>query len=266
MVLKEILDDNIEVHIKLYKFDRKRDMDNQFQIINGGKHFQCFESVSDQIIINYFRQHVSTFNKMYLSPSNNPRCPNINLEKMVEKMTVVNFIAKMEIQSASELIGWFEAVNDYYRFQDVETFSKWHVKNAAETLDKCKKKSPNRPLLLGMYDRFEWLDAVIRCKEADLELHQIAHVPSNYRERISKHLRRKVWVKRDNHDLHGTCMCCKAQVTYDDFECGHVHPVFYGGLTDVHNLEPICRPCNQDMGTQNLKEYVLINFNRIYPN
>ena len=38
-------------------------------------------------------------------------------------------------------------------------------------------------------------------------------------------------------------------------QCGHIKSVFYGGRTNIDNLEPICTKCNLDMGIKNLMDY-----------
>jgi len=261
MVLKDLIDDNVEVQMKLYTFKQKRDMDAQFQMINGGKHFQSFESVSDQILVNSFRQHMATNYKRYISAAKHPRCPNINLDMIVNKMIEMNFIETMGFQNAAELIKHIEDINDFYRYTPIETLSKWHIKNAVTAVKKCKDKSPNCPLVLGIYDHLEWIEVMMRCKTENLPYSEVSHYPSNYRERISKQMRMRVWSKRNiNRTMDGNCFCCKIAITYDDFDCGHIKPVFYGGATDVDNMEPICRVCNRDMSTENMMEYIQKNF------
>ena len=53
----------------------------------------------------------------------------------------------------------------------------------------------------------------------------------------------------------GKCFVCEKDIDYDEFECGHVTAAFWGGNQSLNNLEPICGPCNRDMGVENLNEY-----------
>jgi 5-methylcytosine-specific restriction endonuclease McrA len=49
------------------------------------------------------------------------------------------------------------------------------------------------------------------------------------------------------------CICCKTiYITPFNFECGHVVAESQGGTSDITNLRPICRTCNNDMSAQNM--------------
>ena len=77
----------------------------------------------------------------------------------------------------------------------------------------------------------------------------------------NKHLRKRVWNKRNFDKLNGNCYTCNNLLEYDNFECGHIKSVHHGGDTKLDNLEPICRKCNNDMGTSNLEKYKqLLNY------
>ena len=52
-----------------------------------------------------------------------------------------------------------------------------------------------------------------------------------------------------------SCFVCGCQLNIENFECGHVVSVFWGGDTTLENLEPICGSCNKDMGIENLYQY-----------
>lgn len=259
MVLRDLPDANIDVQVKLYHFKDKHELHTRFQMINGGKAFQSFESISDQIIINGFRKHMMKKYKPYLSSANNPRAPNINLNKLVDKMSELNFISSMGFKTSEDLIQCVENLNDVYRYTTTDTFvNQWHVKDAEKRIIACKSKS-NRPLLFGLYSHFEWLDVIIRCHQQKLDYHAVPHYPMNYREPIGQPLRRAVWRKRNKGFIDGNCFCCSRRIYIQDFDCGHITSVFYGGTTDVNNLEPICRMCNRDMGTNHL-----VTFKNIY--
>ena len=258
MVLKDIREE-LEIQVKVYNCKHHNDLNTIFQMINGGKPFQCFESISDQIMINTLRKHMTTRYKPYLSSAKKPRCPNINLDAMITKMIDTQFVERMGFKTTSELIECLETMNDFYRCTSLDTFKKWHIKNAYELKKKCMEKS-HRSLFLGMYDHFEWIELLARCKEESLNPKLVAHYPSNYRERISKPLRKRVWKKRNGKLLEGKCYCCRNEVDYDSFECGHIQAVFYGGATTVDNLEPICKICNRDMGTENLEVFIRNNY------
>ena len=76
------------------------------------------------------------------------------------------------------------------------------------------------------------------------------------RTRILKPLKNLVWSRyASNHSIHGSCYVCKSNITYDNFECGHIISVFYGGETHIDNLRPLCHTCNSDMSIMNLEDF-----------
>jgi hypothetical protein len=61
-----------------------------------------------------------------------------------------------------------------------------------------------------------------------------------------------------------TCLCCKSNyITQLNFQCGHVVAEANGGSINIDNLRPICSICNSSMGTINMQEYALNNFNNV---
>ncbi len=57
------------------------------------------------------------------------------------------------------------------------------------------------------------------------------------------------------------CLCCKFNtITQMNWECGHIVAESCGGSNDIENLRPICRHCNNDMGSENMREFALRHF------
>ena len=80
------------------------------------------------------------------------------------------------------------------------------------------------------------------------------------RKAIPKAVRRAVFTNYittdDPNKLFGQCFVgCGTVITIDDFEVGHIVPVCKGGNDTIENLRPICRACNQSMGSQNLLDF-----------
>lgn len=53
-----------------------------------------------------------------------------------------------------------------------------------------------------------------------------------------------------------TCRYCDAALTWDTYECDHVHPVSKGGSNDPQNLAAACEPCNRSKGAKTLEEWL----------
>jgi hypothetical protein len=81
--------------------------------------------------------------------------------------------------------------------------------------------------------------------------------------RIGKATRQQVWNKYIGADK-GTakCLCCgltEMQQISPSWESGHVEARKgpKKGEDILANLRPICQPCNREMGTQNMRDYMI---------
>jgi hypothetical protein len=75
---------------------------------------------------------------------------------------------------------------------------------------------------------------------------------------IPRHVRQLVWNQYcGEFCIQHKCLCCKKNtIMHTQFEVGHVVPECHGGSSELHNLRPICSPCNRAMGTMNMIEFV----------
>ena len=76
--------------------------------------------------------------------------------------------------------------------------------------------------------------------------------------RIPSTIRNCVWNKyMGDTKKKGLCFCCNSeQITFANFECGHIQAVSKNGETTINNLRPICSLCNKSMGTNNMEEFM----------
>lgn len=56
-------------------------------------------------------------------------------------------------------------------------------------------------------------------------------------------LKNFVWQKYYENSMVGYCVCCYNIIGKNEFECEHIVPLSYGGLTTVDNLRVICVAC-----------------------
>jgi len=96
--------------------------------------------------------------------------------------------------------------------------------------------------------RQEYFDAVT----AELSSHATIAQPHIGRKTIPKRLRELVWRRDMGDSKDGACWCCKKAITDATCEMGHVDAVAGTGTNKPENLHPICRACNEEMGTQNM--------------
>jgi 5-methylcytosine-specific restriction endonuclease McrA len=73
------------------------------------------------------------------------------------------------------------------------------------------------------------------------------------KKRISKKLKKEVWLKEFGNKKTGKCPYknCKNTITENDYSCGHIISEYNGGETDINNLKPMCYGCNNRLGKRN---------------
>ncbi|QJX71486.1 hypothetical protein F-LCD7_0237 [Faustovirus] len=67
----------------------------------------------------------------------------------------------------------------------------------------------------------------------------------------------ELWKLHIGENWFGVCVCCKTnRISIENFIIGHVLAVDAGGGSELSNLRPICQPCNSDMGTAHMDDYI----------
>ena len=138
----------------------------------------------------------------------------------------------------------------YYNIKN-EQFTKWGIKNI-ENIKLKINDYPNK-LYLGIFEN-NWLYTLINCPNGDF-INYNKHNIVVQRQKIPKKVRNEVWQSHNGDLIYGTCYCCSENISFNNFECGHIIPHSKGGSSNKENLKPICSSCNKDMGTRHLEEY-----------
>ena len=78
------------------------------------------------------------------------------------------------------------------------------------------------------------------------------------KQSIPKAIKHLVWNKYIGEENgNGFCKCCKTTaISQMNFHCGHIKSEFYGGLSTLDNLIPLCGLCNSSMGKMNFNEFI----------
>ena len=240
------------IYISLLFIETEEELDTKYRIINKNKPVPLPININDWKL---FGRHIEDFftkkyNK-YCKNSKNPHCPNFNMNCLIEYINDNN-IAKKFQNNHKLFIKEITNLNLFY----AQTYNQSIIPHfRTNIVKKIQKMQSINPLFLTFYKNFEWIDRIIYKISNNLKYKDIKHIPKSYRVKIKKKLRRKVWDKYYNGNTKGFCYVCSSSIDIDEFECGHVNALFYGGKTEKSNLEPVCSICNNDMGIQNLEEY-----------
>lgn len=249
------------VEIKVKKVSSINELNEYFMIVNGSKPLKICKNADTQMIVNAVRKHFYHNYGNFCSNANRPRRPNINLNQLTDRINDMNLIEKLCIDHSDTLIAKIEELNDFYRYTKKEKWEDWGIKDWNALEERCRYKSPTKPLFLGIYTNFEWLYRLVYSIENQTDYSDMQHTTMTHRHKITKGKRRQVWAKRNNKKMEAPCFVCTQNIDYDSFECGHIDAIFWGGNNDINNMEPICGVCNRDMGIENLYEYK----NKMFP-
>lgn len=242
--------------ITMITIEKEEEYDDIFLEINKNKPVQLYKNIIDwkEVIKKYSIYFESRFKK-YLKTSNNPRVPNMNLDKLTLYIDESNMISRCKCNFET-LKNETEKLNEFYKNHWITSIKKKnYIRNVDTYISRCKDKQPHDPCYLGLYTQFEWLERIMNKLINNVNYENMEHMRNGYRISIPKPLRKMVWRKRHKNTLRGTCDCCNDPIDYDTFEVGHDIAVANGGTNEIGNLYAICSSCNKDMGTMNYRDY-----------
>lgn len=238
-----------KIFVEIVSLKSIEEYDYYFEIINKNKPVILINNVSWKTVIKGFEEYLLKNYKHYFeTSSHNPQIPNINMDDLKIQMDTRNIISRIGL-NLKDFIILFEELNSFY-----STYSEnIKIKDLQTKIKRCQKSKAEKYLFVGIFRKFEWLEFMVLKK--DSKEFNFDHIPIGYREKITKSTKNLIWSNYNSSSLKGKCYCCQTDVTYDNFECGHVVSVFEGGKNTEENLRPICSSCNNDMGLENLEEY-----------
>jgi len=252
---------SLRVPVVTIRLNAPSEYDDVFVAINKNKPVHLYSNVDAwKSVLKGVEQHFRVHYGAYIrEKSNRPRVPHINVQALLRYLDEGDYVRKLGL-SCEALVTEIEALNTCYRLHWRQLIPRKYIKEIADWAPRCIAKQPARPLLLGLYQTFEWVDRIllkVTRPDAYPSYETMVHSTRNPRIRIPAATRQLVWNKRNptTVGLVGACYVCDRPLNYDDMQCGHVVSVFAGGATVLSNLEPVCGCCNRDMGVEELGEY-----------
>ncbi len=252
---------DISIKVEIRRCKTKKEMEKLWCISNDNTEVKLVKNCNHQLILNELRKHLNTKYPKYLSEAKKPHKPHINLNNLIEEIDNNNFNEDL----LEKLIIEIENINNFYKgkLHNIELWKKWRIPSIEDNLEKCRSKDQTKPLFLGIFQNFEWLQRIKEHLVNNISYEDMPHYLINTVSRkISRKLSCLVWDKhnsfakiKERGDDYASCFVCRKQLEQENFQCGHVVPFFYGGENTIDNLEPICSSCNTDMGIENLHVY-----------
>ncbi len=227
---------DFNVDIEIIECNSMEEMQELFTIINKNIPVRDFLKNFKKEIAVLLRDYLKTNYSNYISLSQTPRAPNINLEIFLDEFQKKYEKRLNKFKTDAEFIEWFEIENsdhgDYLRSRKDEKIQSAIIKiDAIEGRLRSSKK-----FYLGTY------------------------FLKNITSSVSNSLKKKLWsnwkLSINNTDEFVPCPCCECElITGYDFHAGHKISFKNRGSTSLDNLIPLCSSCNLSMGTMNYDEF-----------
>lgn len=231
---------NYSLMVNLIFLKNEYDLEYKLKIVNSNKPYIQIETnhikkIEEFILINY---------KSYIKNSEKPICPHININNIVKKLNNhVSITFDMFLE----------------KFRELETFlveNHSSIGISITNFNKCFKNN-TIPFYCGSMSNNRWLDAIIISIESNsavcsIDFSKYPFTTKRYKIPITD--KKKLWESQSNN-LDSICYICSVSISFYNFECGHIIPVFKGGNNSISNMKCICRDCNRDCGIMNLEDY-----------
>uniref|UniRef100_A0A6C0I566 HNH domain-containing protein n=1 Tax=viral metagenome TaxID=1070528 RepID=A0A6C0I566_9ZZZZ len=247
------------VSINIIKPDSYLTIEKAFELLNKSKPVPDYiiQNTTDTLKkakLDHFKKLFINKYKVYISKSNNPRKPNVNIDTLLNKINNSNLINNNNMNNANDIFEYMDYVNIIY-WKQLDT--KYNIK-CIEKVDKLSEKH-----VLYICNDIEddiWLNNTDWVDEFIEHRNKIYDTTTNKRKKISIKERKIVWEKDFKDNEKGICKVCnKVEINTNTFQCGHIisHKSHKnGGETSFENLKPICVQCNNKMSSMNLYEYM----------
>lgn len=231
--------------IMLYDCHDVKELEGIFKSLNNifQSGILLVESDRQEVCLHVKQYLMDTFKK-YHSNAKTPKFPRVNLEDV-----------------ALELTNTFP---DMMSFEIIQEFIKLNEMYGTDLLCSDDEEKKRKYDIITQF--VQGTNAADHCFFYSYLIHSIREQnkdKTTKRRPIPINIRNQVWRNHfGNESMFGTCNVCNQHIHYiDSYECGHIVAEANGGATSIHNLVPLCRPCNRGMGKMNLHQYREIYFN-----
>jgi 5-methylcytosine-specific restriction endonuclease McrA len=245
-----------KISINIIKPDTNFSIENAFELLNKSKPVPEYvientTNILKKAKIEHFRKLFETKYKIYISKSNNPRKPNINIDELLNKLNNSYLINCEMLINGNDLFEYMEYVNVMY-------WKNLNNKYNQKCIDKVEKLKDKHILYIcNDLEEDIWLNNTNWIEEYCERKNKTNELLINKRKKISQKERKLIWEKDFKDKEKSLCTICNmVEININNFHCGHIISHKNGGDTCFENLKPICVLCNNRMGSMNLYEYM----------
>lgn len=238
-ILYREINEDFPIDIELIYCETEKEMTRYFKNINLNKPVPEFlQTAVEGGPLTRLREYIITKYSNFISKSERPQRPNINIDIFVQKMNE-KYAIDQRFSTYEEAVEWFERENaNHGEYLKVHS-SQSQIDKILDRIEKNVRTRHGSRFYLGTY----WLDTL--------------------KNKLNGGQRKKVWFNwfrslPDCEKNHGEplCPCCEAEfINALAFEAGHKTSFKNGGTDALDNLIPICGGCNRSMGIMDFAEY-----------
>lgn len=205
-------------------------------------------------IIDQFRTYIKREYKSYISDAKVPRIPNINLDKMCDKIMKDSILIFQYIENGKELFDYMKYINIniWIHFDSEKKGNKIKDKPLYAFTQYNLNRDNDWTSSIKLLNEFKVASAAAgyALEEADVGTN------ANGRKGIPKKIKSSLWKKYYGEVYNSLCLICNEPISIENFEAGHIIAVAKGGTNHIDNLKPICIGCNRSMGDQDMNMYI----------
>lgn len=206
-------------------------------------------------IIDQFRMYIKREYKSYISDAKAPRPPNINLDKMCDKIMKDSILLFQYIENGKELFEYMKYINInvWIHFDSEKKGNKIKDKPLYAFAQYNLSRDNDWTSSIKLLNEFKVANAAAEptMEEADVDTN--ANV--NGRKGIPKKIKSSLWKKEYGEVYNALCLICNEPISVESFEAGHIIAVAKGGSNHIDNLKPICIGCNRSMGDRDMNVF-----------
>ena len=227
---------DFNVDIEIIECQSMEEMQELFTIINKNIPVRDYLKNFKKEVAVLLREYLKLNYSNYISTSQTPRSPNINLEIFLDEFQKKYEKRLNKFKNDQEFIEWFDRENMEHGVY-LRTKNDEKIQNAILKIDSMEGRlRSSKKFYLGTYF--------------------LKNITSN----VSNSLKKKLWnqwkTSLNNTEELVLCPCCESEyIAGYDFHAGHKISFKNGGSTSLDNLIPLCSSCNLSMGTMNYEEY-----------
>lgn len=234
-----------KIPVQIYHCETELQMYDIYHKVNSNKPVPLYDGLNDTLAIHDIEDEMTRRFKPFLKKSEKPRIPNVSLKRVMEKI-------QKSRKCLDDVVDRIVGLHLYYSSFTPDVWARYQVKDVV-LLEKCRQQDKGTWVFcfFGLYKDCEWVDWLFD------DWDKVDHTPLWLREvsEIPRARRNELWQTTFGKSMTGQCFCCKTELSFTNFDAGHVQSRYRGGSNELDNLRVVCKICNRDMGTMDLMEY-----------